>query len=82
MKLEENRLQVEFSWDTKDSILRELEQEVKIKGDVKTTAHYSQKGNQTKLVIKEEGVEKQKIDKTGLILLKVITNNGKLEVIY
>lgn len=80
--LEENRLKAEFSWDKKDNILRELEQEVKIKGDVKMTAHFSQKKNQTKLTIKEEGAEKQKIDITGLVLLKLITNKGNLEVNY
>lgn len=46
------------------------------------TAYFSQKKNQTRISIKEKGEEKQQIDKTGLILLKVITNNGKLEAIY
>jgi len=34
------------------------------------------------IIIKEKGTEKQKIDKAGLILLKLITNNGHLEANY
>lgn len=82
IKPEDNKLKVEFSWDKKDNVLRELEQEIKIKGDIKMSAHYSQKKNQSKLVIKEKGQEKQKINLNGLILLKLITNKGSLEAIY
>ena len=46
------------------------------------TAHYSQKKNNTQIIVKEKGEEKQKNNLDGLILLKLITNNGKLEAIY
>jgi len=82
IKLEENKLKVEFSWDKKANILKELEQEIKIKGDIKMTAHYNQKKSQTQITIKEKGQDKQKINIGGLVLLKLITNKGKLEAIY
>lgn len=82
VKLEENKLKVEFSWDKKDNILRELQQEVMIKSDIKMIAHYDQRKNQSQVLVKEKGVEKQKININGLILLKLITNNGELEAIY
>lgn len=46
------------------------------------TAHYSSKKNQTQIVIKEKGQDKQKLNFNGLILLKLNTNQGNLEANY
>lgn len=58
------------------------EQNFELKGEIKIRIQYDSKKNKSIIIIKEPKEEKIKEIKDGLILLKLITNRGKLEVIY
>lgn len=64
------------------SPLRHKEQTFAIKDEVKIRIKYDAKKDQSTIITRENGQEKVKETRPGLILLQITTNQGKLEYSY
>lgn len=67
----------------KKGTISELEQKIEIHKETSIKAKYEAKKNTTKIYVKEKGQdEKLKEKKSGLMLLQMVTNEGKLNIEY
>lgn len=80
--LPKNELQYIWEADKKDA-LSHLEQELKIQGNRVAHAVYNSKKNETKIFVREKDIEeKLKETKPGLVILRLVTDQGKLNFEY
>lgn len=82
IEFDRNRLFIEYNLDKKEDDLKALIQGWFVKGDIRLRIAYKEKTNQSTIFIKEQGQERQKEARDGLILLQIRTNQGKLEYSY
>lgn len=75
---------VEYQWETdKKGAFTKLEQKLEVKKGFNVSASYDNKKNATKIYVKEKDKEeKLKETKSGLIILRLVTNQGKLDFEY
>lgn len=70
------------SYNGRKDKLNVKEQNFELKGEVKIRIQYDSKKNKSTIIVKEPKEEKIKEVKNGLVILKVITNKGKLTAQY
>ena len=58
------------------------EQNFELKGNIKIRIQYNAKKNKSTIIVKENGQEKTKEIKNGLIYLNLVTDNGELKTSY
>ena len=78
----DNNFHVAYALDKKDQSIKELEQEIKLKGIGKIVAHWNGNKDKTTVVEKEVGEKRDKQVLGGLTLLKLETNAGQLLFSY
>ncbi|MDQ3098293.1 MAG: alpha/beta hydrolase [bacterium] len=74
--LNQNTFQVTFELIKKTSLLQNLEQKIILAGEEKVKARYTAINDITTLEIKSDKERKEKYEKSGLFLIKLITNKG------
>lgn len=78
--LPDNHFNVDYQGKKDPSNVKE--QNFEIRGEIKIRIKYDSKRNQSTIVTREAGEEKQKEVKDGLVLLQLTTNQGNLEFSY
>lgn len=79
--LPKNKLQVEYT-EIKNGGYKEIEQEIDINNEFKIESRYNAKKDQTDINIETQGQKERKYRETGLIILKLLTNKGRLQYQY
>ncbi|VVB95772.1 3',5'-cyclic adenosine monophosphate phosphodiesterase CpdA [uncultured archaeon] len=74
-----NEMQVEYSIE-KNSSLKELEQKIEVEKKFDAEAKYSLKENNTEIKLKLEGQKEQKENRAGIVIFKLVTNKGGLNL--
>lgn len=76
--------EVEYAWEKdKKGAFKEFEQKFKVNTDFTVRAAYDGKKNETKIFVKNKGSEeKLKEKKSGLVILRLVTKQGKLDFEY